>query len=229
MKDLRLWWKRLNERYAVLSRREKYLLAAALVVGPVLLGEFLIVDPQLARAHALLGSIAQQSATQAELQSQIGSLQQQLQTDPDAAAKAELVTLTAEQQRLDEELRRIGTALVRPEEMNGLLESLLARHSGLRLLSLKTLAPQSVLGDKESTADKATGKPVARKFDLYRHGVEIRLEGNYAELQAYLAQLEQLQQRLLWGQLQYRVIEYPRAEMSLMVYTLSADRTWLAL
>jgi MSHA biogenesis protein MshJ len=229
MKELRLWWKRLNERYAVLSRREKYLLAAALVVGPVLLGEFLIVDPQLARAHALLGSIAQQSATQAELQSQIGSLQQQLQSDPDAAAKAELVALTAEQQRLDDELRRIGTALVRPEEMNGLLESLLARHSGLRLLSLKTLAPQSVLGDKESATDKATGKPVARKFDLYRHGVEIRLEGNYAEFQAYLAQLEQLQQRLLWGQLQYRVIEYPRAEMSLMVYTLSADRTWLAL
>jgi MSHA biogenesis protein MshJ len=69
----------------------------------------------------------------------------------------------------------------------------------------------------------------ARSFDLYRHGVEIRLEGSFAELQAYLVQLEALQKRLLWGQLQYRVTAYPTAEMSLMVYTLSPDRTWLAL
>ena len=229
MKQLRQHWKRLSERYAVLSRREKALLAAALVIGPLLIGELLIIDPQLARARGLQGSIAQQSTSLAELQGQIGSLQQQLQTDPDAGAKTELAALTAEQQRLDDELQRLGTSLVRPEEMNGLLESLLARHSGLRLLSLKTLAPQSVLGDKAAGADKAAGKPAARQFDLYRHGVEIRLEGSYGEVQAYLAQLEQLQQRLLWGQVQYRVVEYPRAEMSLMVYTLSPDRTWLTL
>ena len=42
-------------------------------------------------------------------------------------------------------------------------------------------------------------------------------------------QLEKLQQKLLWGQLSYRVIEYPRAELTLTVYTLSPDRTWLAL
>ena len=72
-------------------------------------------------------------------------------------------------------------------------------------------------------------KPVERSFDLYRHGVEIRLEGSYGQLQAYLAQLEKLQQKLLWGKLEYRVIDYPKAELTLTVYPLSPDRTWLAL
>ena len=94
-------------------------------------------------------------------------------------------------------------------------------------VSLKTLAPQSVLPVGEVKAGDA--KPVERSFDLYRHGVEIRLEGSYGQLQAYLAQLEKLQQKLLWGKLEYRVIDYPKAELTLTVYTLSPDRTWLAL
>lgn len=111
--------------------------------------------------------------------------------------------------------------------MNGLLESLLSRHAGLRLVSLKTLAPQSVL--PVVAVKEGEAKPAERSFDLFRHGVEIRLEGNYGQLQAYLTQLEKLQQKLLWGALSYRVIDYPRAEMSLVVYTLSPDKTWLAL
>jgi len=73
------------------------------------------------------------------------------------------------------------------------------------------------------------GETAERSFDLYRHGVEIRLEGSYGQLQAYLAQLEKMPQHLLWGQLSYRVIDYPKAEMTLTVYTLSPDRSWLAL
>jgi len=214
----------LNARYAALSVREKRLVALALVIVPLIVCYSLLIDPQFARAAALGRSIVQQSGALTEMQAQVANLQQQLQIDPDAGAKAELASLKLEQERLDGELRKLNKTLVRPEEMNGLLESLLARHAGLRLLSLKTLAPQSVLGDKAGAA-----KAEARSFDLYRHGVEIRLEGSFGELQAYLVQLEAPQQRLLWGQLQYKVTEYPKAEMSLMVYTLSPDRTWLAL
>jgi len=225
---------RLNERYAALSVREKRLVAAALIIVPLLVCYSLLIDPQFARAKALGSSIVQQSGALTELQGQVVTLQQQLQIDPDAGAKAELASLKLEQERLDGELRKLGKTLVRPEEMNGLLESLLARHAGLRLLSLKTMAPQSVLGASTVATDKGADKAPpakleARSFDLYRHGVEIRLEGSFSELQAYLVQLEALQKRLLWGQLQYKVTEYPTAEMSLMVYTLSPDRTWLAL
>lgn len=223
-----LSWSELSARYAALTRRERMLVAAALVLGPLLIGNALFVDPQWTLAKGLQNTITTESASLAGLQAQVTSLQQQLNIDPDAGKKAELASMTVEREKLDEQLKQFGTSLVRPEDMNGLLERLLAKQSGLRLLSLKTLPPQSVLGQKEQAKD-SDGKPIERSFDLYRHGVEIRLEGSYGQLQAYLTQLEKLPQRLLWGQLDYRVVEYPRSEMTLTVYTLSPDKTWLTL
>ena len=224
--SLRQSWNRLNQRYAALSRRERALVALAVVLAPLLIGFTLFVDPQRARLKAMENTLATDGATLIRLQAEASNLQQQLAIDPDAGRKADLAALQAERDRLDEQLRQFSSVLVRPEDMNGLLERLLTRHAGLRLLSLKTLAPRSVLPAAEG---KEGGQPAERCFDLYRHGVEIRLEGNYGQLQAYLAQLEQLQQKLLWGKLDYRVVDYPRAELTLVVYTLSPDRTWLAL
>jgi MSHA biogenesis protein MshJ len=224
MSALRQQWQKLNARYSALSQRERVMVALALVLGPALIVNALFVDPLRGRLKSQEGSLATQSAAATQLQAEASNLQQQLNIDPDAGRKAELAALIAERDKLDARLKEFGEVLVRPEEMNGLLERLLVRNGGLRLLSLKTLAPQSVL-----PAGEAEGKPAERSFDLYRHGVEIRLEGSFAQLQAYLVQLEGMQQRLLWGKLEYRVIDYPRAEMSLLVYTLSPDKTWLAL
>lgn len=225
--SLRQSWSRLNDRYLAFSRRERLLVALAVVFGPLLIGYSLFVDPQNARLKAMENTLAGEGANVARLQVEEASLQQQLSIDPDAGRKADLAALGAERDRLDEQLRQFSAVLVRPEQMNGLLESMLARHAGLRVLGLKTLAPQSVLA-LENVRD-GDAKPAERSFDLYRHGVEIRLEGSYGQLQAYLSQLEKLQQKLLWGPLKYQVIDYPRAELTLTVYTLSPDRTWLAL
>lgn len=233
MSAVRRQWEQLAGRYAAMTRREKLLVATALIVVPLLAGEMLILEGQRTRNATLASSIAQQSASATELQTQVQLLQQQLQVDPDARAKAEIAALMAEQQMLEKELLVVGQSLVPPEQMNDLLEQLLARHRGLRLVSLKTMKPQSVMGEPEKTGaaamTPAKEKGTDQRFDLYRHGVEIRIEGSFAELQAYLVQLEALKERLLWGYLKYEVGEYPKAEMSLMVYTLSADRTWLAL
>lgn len=223
-------WDMLNVRYMALSRRERLLVALSLLLVPALLAKMLFADPQWARVRTLERSLATQGSALADLKIQLATLQRQLGSDPDADKKAELGTLTADRSKLDEQLLQAGSTLVRPEQMNGLLERLLARHSGLRLVSLKTLAPVSVLKPAApSEGGKAAGKPEQRLFDLYRHDVEIRLEGSYAELQAYLEQLERTPQRLLWERVDYRVIDHPRAEMTLVVFTLSPERTWLAL
>jgi MSHA biogenesis protein MshJ len=225
--SVRQSWNRLNERYVKLSQRERVLVALAVVFGPLLIGYMLFVDPQSARARGVENTLVSDGASAARLQAEVTNLQQQLAIDPDAGRKADLAALNNERDKLDEQLRQFSSVLVRPEEVNGLLENLLVRQSGLRLLSLKTLAPQSVL--PVETPKEGEAKPAARSFDLYLHGVEIRLEGSYSQLQAYLSQLEKLQQKLLWGPLDYRVVDYPRAEMTLTVYTLSPDRAWLAL
>lgn len=219
-------WQQMGSRYAALSRRERALVAVALLLGPLLIANSLLLDPLAARQKSLQSSVAVQRTMLAEMQGQVTLLQQQLQVDPDAPGRTELKTLQAERVYLDDRIRQIGGSFVRPDEMNGLLESLLSRQPGLRLVSLKTLVPQSLRppleGDTAAEA-KAPG------FDLFRHGVEIRIEGSYDDLQAYLAHLEKLNAKVLWGGLKYQVLAYPKAEMTLTLYTLSTDSAWLSL
>lgn len=62
---------------------------------------------------------------------------------------------------------------------------------------------------------------------LYRHGVELTLEGSYGDLLAYLQALEAMPQHVLWGGLSLKVEQHPRTVMTLRLYTISRDRHWL--
>ena len=62
---------------------------------------------------------------------------------------------------------------------------------------------------------------------LYRHGVELTLEGSYPDLQAYLQAVEALPQHLLWGGLTLKADQHPKTVITLRLYTISRDRHWL--
>jgi MSHA biogenesis protein MshJ len=60
---------------------------------------------------------------------------------------------------------------------------------------------------------------------LFRHGVEITLTGSYFELLRYLADLEKLPSRLLWGSAEIQAEQYPEVRLTLQIFTLSPDRS----
>ena len=62
---------------------------------------------------------------------------------------------------------------------------------------------------------------------LYRHGVELVLEGGYADLLSYLRAMEALPQRVLWGSVSLKVAQHPTSVLTLRVYTISRERHWL--
>ncbi len=81
-----------------------------------------------------------------------------------------------------------------------------------------------------ATNAKAEAKPVEEeKGPIFRHGVAVEVEGSYLDLLAYLVALEKLPQRVYWGNLQLNVHRYPKAIMSVEIYTLSLDKKWLNL
>ena len=100
--------------------------------------------------------------------------------------------------------------LVQPQQMGALLQSLLAEQRGLRLLGLRSL-PVTALADRpparKATADKGAGgdkagarRPAARDDAwLYRHTVEVEVQGSYADMLAYLRAIEGLPRRVRWG------------------------------
>ncbi|HRE16105.1 MAG TPA: hypothetical protein PLW86_03430 [Rhodocyclaceae bacterium] len=221
-------WEQWEEKFTAISQRERLMVSAAIVVGLLLLGGTMVVEPAFIKRNQTYKNIVQQTEDLAKLRLQLADLQDKLKVDPNAAKKKELSEVEARIKAFNATLTSDMGALVAPANMNAMLERLLGRQPGLRLLSLRSLPPASVMARsaEKKDAEKAEGKP---RPDLYRHGVEIRVAGTYGELYQYLNQLESDGQKLLWGEVKLSVAEYPTAVLTLVVYTLSAERAWLAI
>ncbi|MBL0167489.1 MAG: type II secretion system protein M [Propionivibrio sp.] len=223
-------WFKVAARYDALLLRERWLIAAALLGGIVLIGYSLFVEPSLQRARLAERSLMDQRAQLSALQAQSVALQSPEQ-DPDVAARAELDGLKKQLGELSARLSVLESSLVPPQRMTALLEDMIGRKSGLRLLSLKTLPLSPLLekqaGAEASAAEKSADKLASTPGGLFKHGVEIRLEGSYQELTAYLERLEQAKSKLLWSSVSLAAEQHPKLVLTLIVYTLSLDRAWL--
>lgn len=226
-------WVAIAARFNGYSQRERALLAAATIGGVFMLGMTLLIDPNFVRSRAAVQQIAQATQDLGTTRVQLQSLRSQLQIDPDAAKRAEVATLQKELATVDAALKNLETGLVAPEQMNSVLERLLSRNAQVKLISFKSLTPVNLAagisdGSKGADASKvAEAMPSAGLPGLYRHGVELRLEGRYADLLAWVSQLESSQQKVLWGDVRFSVTEYPQAVLTLTVYTLNMERSWL--
>ena len=222
-------WQKLAARYDAMQLRERWLVALAMLGGIVLIAYSFVIDPALKRAQLAERSAADQSAQLSNLEIQIRALQSP-DKDPDVAANAELSALKTKLAELAGRLEALESTLVPPQRMPLLLEDMIGRKSGLRLLSLKTL-PVAPLLEKKAGAEekdaKAADNRVNSSAGLYKHGVEIKLEGSYQELAAYLERLEKSGQKLLWSSVSLSAEKHPQLVLSLTVYTLSLDRAWL--
>jgi len=229
-------WLAASLRFNALARRERAMVAAALLFALPFLGYSLLIEPQLLRQAGFAQRIVQIGTSRAGVQAQLAGMRAQL-SDPDAASRAALLQTRASMAALDAKLAAVSGSLVPPEKMQALLESLLSKNHHLELLALRTLPPTplieaaAVQGAKSVKGGKTPGdiKPAAAAPNIYKHGVEIRIAGSYNDLLTYLAALERLPQRILWKRVALAVDHYPRNVLTLTVYTLSLDKQWLVL
>lgn len=217
-------WQRFAARYDQFSGRERLLVllaGAALLAALVFTGAMapLLKESQAQRLKRQ--ALARQlEATQAQ-QRQLAAL-----PDPNMAAQQQLV---AAQQRLaavDRQLQTLQGQLVPAGQMGTLLERLLHANGRLALVSLKTLPAVPLAADLKAGA--VAGKPGATAAGLYKHGVEITVQGNYFDLLAYLQSVERLPANMIWSDLRFKVDHYPVNTLSLTLYTLSLDPIWLS-
>lgn len=225
-------WKEMLARYDALTQRERGLIAAALVGGCLLVGNSVFVDLPLARAKALSKQLETERAELQMLEGQVLGLQQSIR-DPNNENRVRLPQLKSELQGLRAALAQHEKLLVTPQDIPALLERLLARHSALRLVSLSTLPSIPVIQpEAPAKGDTPEARPAKASsgdgLAVWKHGVELRLQGSYADLTAYVADLEGLPQRLLWGDVRLRA-DYPNSELHLKIYTYSLDQAWLKL
>lgn len=202
-------WQALDRRYQRLSRRERTLVAVCCTAVVVLALDRLWITPTWTAWNQARQTRMQSEQVLQTLDTSLVTLQAR-QDQNSRQRRAELAALLARTQQTDTPGQ--PSDLVSPADMLPLLEQLLGSHSGLKLRSLQSLG-RTALGQ---------GTPA-----LYRHGVELSIEGRYGDLLAYLHALEASPQRLLWGSLQLKVLQHPQVQLTLRLHTLSTDAHWV--
>ena len=233
---MKAYWQRYLAWFAARQPRERIIVAAAVLGGILFLGYSYAIEPalQASRRAARTTVEAKAAATQAIAAAEALSKQN---VDPDAPLRAELERTRGQLADQSRRFEAVDRSLVPPAKVPALLESLLARSRTLQLVSLRTLPPTPVIERKAAKSDAAApAKPAdpaaanaAAAPNLFKHGVEIRIAGSYADLLSYLDELESAPQRLIWGRMDLTVSEYPRSVLTLTVYTLSLEKSWLVL
>jgi MSHA biogenesis protein MshJ len=238
---MKQYWDKLSTRIDALTLRERcvifVMIAALVVVG----ANMMILDPLFVRQKQLSSQIDSERTAARQMQAQMQEMLK-VQSDPDTANKERLRVLGEQHARMQAALLDMQKGLVAPDKMTVLLDDIIRQDGKLRVISLKTLPAASLL-ESASAAKQGTEKGANTTVSLgkeggagsaaagavYRHGVEITVQGAFPDMVDYMVALEAMPWQLFWGKAKLNVDSYPKATLTLTLFTLSLDKKWLNL
>lgn len=229
---MKRYWELARSKVDALSLRERaimFLLTGFLVYTLI---NTLLVNPLLAKKTALSAELVQQQEKIKELEAQVQvMMQEQLRVKreaEDSPLPARLAELKLKLQEQEGSLQSRSDQLIEPDKMAELLKQVLGQNDKLQLVELKTLPASSLVKQSQvsKTQSSAAGSVVVQK-QIFRHGIQITVRGGYLDMLNYLASLEKMPSQMYWGEISFKVGKHPEAELTLTMYTLSLDETWL--
>jgi len=237
-------WLVYSEKFNSTTTREQYLIIATGLVAIVFILYSLFLDTPIQKIDQLNQQISQTQQSSENNQNLIQVLEQALSEDPNVALQKELTQYQTKLGDIDEQLLTLTSDLIDPIQMRYALIKLLKLQKGVKLLSFAVLPASAMTNNKtNSNADLAptsteqantkAGKMASathaatKPLRLYRHGIKIKLQGQYFQLKDYLAQLENLPWKFFWQTFDYQLKAYPLSELEVEIYSLSTAQEFI--
>jgi len=220
--------KKLEMQLEKLTQRDQIALSVIVVIALIFVWDSVLRSPLSAGRLVVEHDIQQVQTETIVIEAKIKALTSTIATDPDIDAKQQLTRFIDENKRLDIALAKTSVQVISPQEMNNMLEQILASQAGLKFVSLKNMpaTPEFTESKKNSasTNDVAAGSgsvsDVEKINTIYRHSVILQMEGSYHSVLSYLKKLEQFPWRFFWQGIEIETREYPNSTVTLEVYTL---------
>lgn len=213
-------FKQLSARLDALSLRERVLVMLAAFAVIYLVWDTFLMQPINRRQAAVQAEVAQTQARITELGETVQKLATSSSSNPNARLQTEKEHLERENGVLDEALAERTANIVAPREMARVLEAVLVKQAGLTLIEMRSLPAQPLFPAPETDEAPAEG-------NVYRHGLELHLEGGYVDVLTYLQALEALPWTFFWDSIELESVKYPRNRVKIVVYTLSLSEDWI--
>lgn len=213
-------WQQLSERFNQLKQREKLMIWSSSLLLTLYLLLIYLLEPgwqqlQQGKQQAQMMQRQQQDAQQLAAQ-----LRSQLASDMDQEYRQRIELLHTQQQQLNTQIRQSTGHFIAAEQMVSLLHSVLKRSNTVQITRLQTAAPVPV---------RLPGQTAEESALLFQHQLTLTLAANYSSLQQALRQIEQLPHLVNWLELEYQVTDYPLAEMTIQLGTVSENEDFIRL
>lgn len=220
---------KIAERINALGLRERIFIFLAAALTIIIVLHVSLLNPVLIRQKQASQEVMETQRKISALNMQIQALSTTDHADPNAPLRARLSQLQTETENINQDLRGLQNGLITPQQIPMLLKEILRGNHSLHLMSLKTLPSQSLSKAPDITAtENNTSSPVP-DIGAYKHGFEITLEGTYLDILSYLSRIETSPWRVFWGDITLSADDYPKATLTLKLYTLSLNQAWLTL
>lgn len=224
-------WNQLATWVDARSLRERVLIFGAVAFVLIELINVLLLNPLLAQQRKISDEIVQK---QEQIKSQHAQIQEWIEASKnDKNSPLRMQISQAYQQIAGGEayLHSLRDRLVQPDQMAGLLQQILQKNGRLELVAMNTQPAQPLLSPSSPAADTANPSSTESTKDVgqqvYAHRVTLTVRGSYAELLRYLQALEQMPYQMFWGEASMNATQYPAVDLTLTLFTLSLDKTWL--
>lgn len=222
-------------KFDALSLRERLMVAIAAFAATYFLVDALLLGSWQRQNAGIKATLLEQRAESARTAAQVQEQQVRAGSHPDALARARIREIEQKIAAIDASLQSSSKQLVPPERMASLLEDLLKGNKRLQLVKLATLPAEALLAREPASGAAQAAEPMQAAAEqpagqnIFKHGVELTLRGNYFDMLDYLAQIEALPWQMYWGRLRLEARDYNRPVLTLTLYTLSLDKTWLTI
>ncbi len=205
-----------------LSIRERILVLITSLCVVFLLWQVLIFD-QINYLKDKISSNASKMQQQiSNLQGQITQVSTTLSLDPVVRLEEQIKKLYKENEELKSKLFGMKEKLISPAQMMLILKNILD-NKNLEVISLKNLPPVSVLTNLEEKDQEEENEESKLTFKVYKHGLEIVLNGSFFQVRDFLLEAERLPYKLLWEELEFAITEYPLARVKIVIRALSVN------
>ncbi|MBT8449593.1 MAG: type II secretion system protein M [Gammaproteobacteria bacterium] len=215
----------LRKKVGAMSEREKWMLVITGFVLVVGILDFFIIQPMRDQRALFEQQINTVRSQQADFAQQQEELVVQIESDPAMVMQRQIEGLEKSIDTNEVRLKEFTTSLVTPVEMSNMLRELVNQNKGLKLIELENQAVAPLIDDAENQEDMANENET--EFGLFRHPVKVIFEGNYKDTLAYVQKLENIDNKFYWQRFDYQVLEYPKARVTINIYTLSTQQWWI--
>lgn len=212
------------KKIETLSSRERLLLFLTIISTIYYIWSALVLDNVLAAKQQLAQEAESITKNIPGLQKRMQEISRSAANNPNKELSNKVEELKQENINLEKNIMGVTQQLIPAEQMAALLGDIIAADRDLSVTKIENIAEEPVFAQGDEHGSKNMGN-----LQIYRHGLALEFDATYFATRKFLQALEALPWKIVLGELDYKVGEYPHAKVRIVIYTLSLQKAWLGM